>query len=135
MTTWLTKPFITSFWMRTRRCTPRWRTMLPSMCSTQTPRGTELPQGICRCGFYLSAVASEKAVPCAGTLSLPVAGTTLSVRLEEKRQAPMVHRQEGNHHLGNLINAKKNGDHPTMKPIRSWLIVHYEFFHEQQRGT
>ena len=59
------------------------------------------PQGICRCGFlFVRLLYLEKAVPGSGPLSLPVAARAGSVRVEEERQAPVVHRAQRIHHLG-----------------------------------
>ena len=64
-------------------------------------RGPEFPQGFCRCGFlFVRLLHLEETVLGAGAFSLSVATRALPVRMEEKRQAPMVHGQERNHHLG-----------------------------------
>ena len=50
--------------------------------------------------FYEFLLHLEKAIACAGLVALPVAARAYHVRLEKERQASMVHRQEGNDHLG-----------------------------------
>ena len=51
-------------------------------------------------GFFCRVLYLEKAVSRTRTLTVSVAARTGPVRLEEKRQASVVHRQKRNHYLG-----------------------------------
>ena len=86
-------------------------------------------------GFYLSGCCIwKKPTPGAWTLTVSVAARALSVRMEEKRQAPVVRRPQADHDMGVRENQEEHGSSDNEADTAPG-VSDTEFFHEQHASS
>ena len=113
-TIWKMMPSINSYLMPTLACMKRWQMTLLSTFSTQTPKGSTSVEPLPILVFISLAAVSGKSSPLSLDAALTSGCMSLTSSVGSKHQW-YTGRKETT--IWEFDKPKKNGDHPTMKPI------------------